>query len=88
MLELCNIDVNNFETFTVKPEELRNFGNQLKNKLYAYFVKSWKDQIQQGGNTGKLRTFKKLKIHFGFEKYLSEIHNIKTSCYKITNFST
>ena len=41
------------------------------------FVDYWKDNIQQSGNQGKLRTFKRLKINFEFEKYIAEIGNIK-----------
>jgi hypothetical protein len=38
------------------------------------YVNYWKDHIQQGGNQGNLRTFKKFKINF--EKYTSEISNV------------
>jgi hypothetical protein len=42
-----------------------------------YFIKYWKEQIQQGGNNGKLRVYKNLKINFGCERYLYLVQNFK-----------
>jgi ADP-glucose pyrophosphorylase len=47
----------------------------LKNSLKERFVDYWKDNIQQSGKQ-TIRTFKRLKIHLEFEKYISEIGNI------------
>lgn len=77
LLQLCNIEVSNFKNFVIPPEEQGNFCHYLRNKLHELYTDYWKEQIQQGGNSGKLRVFKKLKINFGFENYLSEIHNSK-----------
>jgi hypothetical protein len=75
LLELCNIKVNSLKNFIIPQKELENFCHCLKNILK--FVDYWKDNIQQSVNQGKLRTFKRLKIIFEFEKYISEIGNIK-----------
>ena len=73
LLQLCDIEVNNFKDFVIPPNEQGNFCHYLKNKLQTFYTEYWKEQIQQGGNNGKLRVYKKLKINFGFEK----IHNFK-----------
>jgi hypothetical protein len=75
LLELCNIKVNSLKNFIIPQKELENFCHCLKNILK--FVDYWKDNIQQSVDQGKLRTFKRLKIIFEFEKYISEIGNIK-----------
>ena len=77
LLELCNIKVNSLKNFIIPQKELENFCHCLKNILKERFVDYWKDNIQQSGNQGKLRTFKRLKINFEFEKYIAEIGNIK-----------
>ena len=41
------------------------------------YVEYWKEQIQQGGNQGKLRTFKVFKTNFHFEKYITKVSNFK-----------
>ena len=46
----------------------------LKKNLYISY---WKDQTQQGGERGKLRTFKKVKPNFGPDKCIFEINNIQ-----------
>ena len=77
LLQLCDIEVNNFKDFVIPPNEQGHFCHYLKNKLQTFYTEYWKEQIQQGGNNGKLRVYKKLKVNFGFEKYLSLIHNFK-----------
>ena len=55
----------------------KKFFHSLKNLLHEYFIKYWKEQIQQGGNNGKLRVYKNLKINFGCERYLYLVQNFK-----------
>ena len=58
LLQLCNIKVDNFKDFTIPSDQQENFFHSLKNLLHEYFIKYWKEQIQQGGNNGKLRVYK------------------------------
>ena len=50
-----------------------SFSHSFKGNLEEQYVCFWKDQIQQQGNQGKLRTFKKFKTNLNFEEYLNEI---------------
>ena len=77
LLQLCNIKVDNFKDFTIPSDQQENFFHSLKNLLHEYFIKYWKEQIQQGGNNGKLRVYKNLKINFGCERYLYLVQNFK-----------
>ena len=54
-----------------------NVFHSLKNLLHEYFIKYWKEQIQQGGNNGKLRVYKNLKINFGCKMYFYLVQNFK-----------
>jgi hypothetical protein len=77
LLQLCNIKVDNFKDFTIPSDQQENFFHSLNNLLHEYFIKYWKEQIQQGGNNGKLRVYKNLKINFGCERYLYLVQNFK-----------
>ena len=41
------------------------------------FINCWKDNIQQNGNQGKLRTLKKIETKFDTEKYIFAMNNLK-----------
>ena len=40
------------------------------------YIDYWKEQIQQGGSKGKLRTYKLVKTNFGLEKYVFDVRNV------------
>ena len=77
LLKLCDINIKNFKSFNVPQKEIKNFCHYLKDNLKEQYVGFWTDQIQQGGNQGKLRTFKKFKTNLDFENYITEISYIK-----------
>ena len=66
-----------FKSFNISQRDLENFCHGLKGNLEEQYVRSWKDQIQQQENQGKLRKFKKFKTNLNFEEYLGDISNIK-----------
>jgi hypothetical protein len=72
LLQVCNVQVDNFKDFTIPADQQEHFFHSLNN-----FIKYWKEQIQQGGNNGKLRVYKNLKINFGCERYLYLVQNFK-----------
>ena len=71
LLELCDENINSGFV------QLKNFCHYLKHELKNFYINYWKEQIQQGGNRGKLRTFKKIKTSLDPEKYIFEVNNIK-----------
>jgi hypothetical protein len=77
LLQLCNVQVDNFKYFTISSDQQEIFFHSLKNLLHEYFIKYWKEQIRQGENNGKLRVYKNLKINFGCERYLYLVQNFK-----------
>ena len=71
LLELCDENINSGFV------QLKNFCHYLKHELKNFYINYWKEQIQQGGNRDKLRTFKKIKTSLDPEKYIFEVNNIK-----------
>ena len=59
-------------------KSLHNVGTYLKNTLFTYFPRFWKDQIEQSRYSGKLRTLAHVQVknNFVFEEYLHEICNV------------
>ena len=53
------------------------FCHYLKKLLHDEFVTHFKNQIQQNKDNGKLRLFRKVKVKFNFEYYLSQVQNVK-----------
>ena len=54
-----------------------NFCHYLKELLHDEFVTHFTNQIQQNKENSKLRLFRKVKVNFNFEYYLSELQNVK-----------
>ena len=54
-----------------------NFCHYFKELLHDEFVTHFKNQIQQNKENSKLRLFRKVKVNFNFEYYLSELQNVK-----------
>ena len=59
LLQLCNIKIDNFQDFTIPSDQQENFFYSL---IHEYFIKYWKEQIQQGGNNCKLRVYRNLLL--------------------------
>ena len=80
LLELCNIKVNSLKNFIIPQKELENFCHCLKNILKERFVDYWKDNIQQSGNQGKLRT---LIAEIGNIKHRQAITKLRISAHRL-----
>ena len=87
LLNLCGLKMNNFKSFTISQRDVEHFCHSLKGNLEEQYVGFWKDQIQQHGNQGKLRTFKKFRINWNFEFcnhlakcYYQMLNNVNVKC--------
>ena len=75
---MCKINVNNLVKSATNPHNApANFCHYLKELLHDEFVTHFKNQIQQNKENGKLRLFRKVKVNFNFEYYLSQVQNVK-----------
>jgi hypothetical protein len=77
-LQLCNINVQ-VNALDVSPKQLGTMGKYLKKRSRDNFVKFWKDQVQQGDNTGKLWIFRKVKTRFGLSDIFLKFKILKPS---------
>lgn len=70
-----------FYDLSVPLEELHDYGKFIKSKLYACFSIYFDNQLRKGNdNSGKLRTYCKIKRNFVFERYLEKIVNVRHRC--------
>ena len=82
-LQLCGgencdsqTELSNLQT-ELSDTEKGNVCHYVKRRFKEAFILYWAEQFQPVENTGKLRTFRKIKKHFECEKYLNEISNFK-----------
>ena len=69
-------ELSNLQT-ELSDTEKGNVFHYVKHRFKEAFILYWAEQFQPVENTGKLRTFRKIKKHFECEKYLNEISNFK-----------
>ena len=78
ILKMCKTNVNDLvKSATNLHNAPANFCHYLKELLHDEFVTLFKNQIQQNKENGKLRLFRKVKVNFNFEYYLSQMQNVK-----------
>ena len=82
---LGNTEINCVRDLNVVPAKLqKRFCHSLKETLREYFIKYWENQVQQGGDTGKLRLYRKLKTNLGLSAHKLPVetggyHNVQYS---------
>ena len=75
---MCKTNVDDLAKSATNPRNApANFCHYLKELLHNEFVTHFKNQIKQNKENGKLRLFKKVKVNFNFEHYLSQVQNVK-----------
>ena len=78
VLKMCKTNVDDLAKSATNPRNApANFCHYLKELLHNEFVTHFKNQIQQHKENGKLRLFRKVKVNFNFEYYLSQVQNVK-----------
>ena len=78
VLKMRKINVDDLVKSATNPHQApANFCHYLKELLHDEFVTHFKNQIQQNKENGKLRLFRKVKVNFNFEYYLSQVQNVK-----------
>ena len=79
VLKMCITNVDDLVTSATNPGNApANFCHYLKELLHNEFVTHFKNQIQQSKENSKfLRLFRKVRVNFNFEYYLSQVQNVK-----------